>query len=244
MVHDWDAQDSGKLPISKAYWSAHEDSLLRQLVQACGPKNWSTIAKSFKGRVGKQCRERWRNHLNPQIRKDPFTQEEDNRILELVLAYGTKWTQIATQLPGRTDNSIKNRYYSALKRTHTLQKRHLDSTKSSSPDSQKEINDSLDEPSPPTKRPAKRKRPDTPFSERSYEDEVSAQPSPHNKRVGSRSFLESPEQSNEEDEDDNSDECARIPPLQQLEAERLSTRACPSSMVLSAAMALCQMSHI
>jgi len=68
------------------------------------------------GRSGKQCRERWRNHLSPGIRKDAFTTEEDRIILRMVKDVGTKWSLMAKALPGRTDNAIKNRYNSSLSR--------------------------------------------------------------------------------------------------------------------------------
>merc|ERR1712226_761536 len=110
-----------RAPIQKSYWSDNEDRLLTSLVELYGAKNWSLIAKSFHGRIGKQCRERWRNHLNPSIRKEPFTADEDTRIMELVNELGTKWTKIALRLPGRSDNAIKNRYYSTLKRSHIRQ---------------------------------------------------------------------------------------------------------------------------
>lgn len=59
-----------------------EDALLIQLVKENGAKNWSSIAKKMKGRMGKQCRERWHNHLNPDIRKQKWTEEEDRIIIQ------------------------------------------------------------------------------------------------------------------------------------------------------------------
>jgi hypothetical protein len=47
-----------------------------------GAKNWTYIAKNLPGRIGKQCRERWHNHLNPEIKKDRWTEEEDDAIIE------------------------------------------------------------------------------------------------------------------------------------------------------------------
>ena len=62
------------------------------LVEAHGPKKWSTIAAALPGRIGKQCRERWHNHLNPDIRKDAWTQEEDHIILNAHATIGNKCT--------------------------------------------------------------------------------------------------------------------------------------------------------
>jgi len=89
-----------------------------ELVGIHGPKKWSLIATSLRGRIGKQCRERWHNHLNPDVRKDAWSAEEDALIFQLVEKHGTKWATIAKALNGRTDNSIKNRYYSSLKKFH------------------------------------------------------------------------------------------------------------------------------
>lgn len=59
-----------------------QDELVVKLVREHGPKNWSFIAKNLPGRIGKQCRERWHNHLNPDIKKDRWTDEEDLAIVE------------------------------------------------------------------------------------------------------------------------------------------------------------------
>jgi myb proto-oncogene protein len=64
-----------------------------------GPRKWSQIAQHLPGRIGKQCRERWHNHLNPDIRKDAWTKEEDELILKLHEQYGTDfhlWTNLLT----------------------------------------------------------------------------------------------------------------------------------------------------
>ena len=68
-------------------WTKEEDEKQKNLVQVYGPKNWSLIAKHFEGRIGKQCRERWHNHLNPDIKKDKWTEDEDNTLINAQKVY-------------------------------------------------------------------------------------------------------------------------------------------------------------
>ena len=113
-LHRWTKVLNPK--IKKGLWQPEEDKLLVDLVADSGPKGWTKIAQQLPGRIGKQCRERWHNHLDPAINRGPFSEEEDAKIISLVREHGPKWAAISKFLGGRTDNGIKNRWNATLKR--------------------------------------------------------------------------------------------------------------------------------
>ncbi|EQC29908.1 myb-like protein [Saprolegnia diclina VS20] len=95
----------------KGHWRPDEDDILRQLV-AEGRKNWGQVATRIPGRTSKQCRERWYNHLDPNIVRGEYTAEEDQIILEAQQRIGNRWSAIAAMLPGRTEDAVKIRWKS------------------------------------------------------------------------------------------------------------------------------------
>jgi hypothetical protein len=121
-----DYESKVKIPseLVKGPWKKQEDELLVQLVEEHGPKDWSKIASKMAlighVRMGKQCRERWFNHLSPDVRKEAWTAEEDRVIIESHRQLGNKWTAISRMLNGRPANAIKNHWNSTLKRQVTF----------------------------------------------------------------------------------------------------------------------------
>ncbi|KAI9444973.1 hypothetical protein H4582DRAFT_1912427 [Lactarius indigo] len=96
-------------------WSAHEDILLsRAVAEFDGEADWKTIAQRVPGRTNKACRKRWLHSLSPSIKKSAWTKDEDEKLMSLYKLYGTKWSIIARQIPGRTDDACSKRYREAL----------------------------------------------------------------------------------------------------------------------------------
>ncbi|KAL2477787.1 myb domain protein 61 [Forsythia ovata] len=106
-----------KQKLRKGLWSPEEDEKLIKHISKYGHGCWSSVPKlAGLQRCGKSCRLRWINYLRPDLKRGTFSQEEENLIIELHAVLGNRWSQIAAQLPGRTDNEIKNLWNSSIKK--------------------------------------------------------------------------------------------------------------------------------
>jgi hypothetical protein len=97
-------------------FTAEEDAKLIEAMSANGASaGWDYVATQMPGRSPRQCRERWVGYLSPDIRVEPWTDVEDQHLLNEVSRVGYTWTTIALSFSGRSSNDIKNRWYSHLK---------------------------------------------------------------------------------------------------------------------------------
>ena len=108
------------LTTSRRFWDVKEDAELKRLVQRYGAKDWKGIALKLNAlfgcnRNGKRCHERWFKHVNPELRKGPWTADEDKLIVAGQALLGNKWVTIAKSIPGRSSGSIKCHWNRTLK---------------------------------------------------------------------------------------------------------------------------------
>ncbi|CAN4076259.1 unnamed protein product [Withania somnifera] len=103
--------------LKKGPWTSEEDEKLVEYIQENGHGNWQLVPKrAGLNRCGKSCRLRWTNYLRPDIKRGAFSIQEEEAIINLHSLLGNKWSRIASHLPGRTDNEIKNLWNTHLKK--------------------------------------------------------------------------------------------------------------------------------
>ncbi|KAG6516877.1 myb-related protein 330-like isoform X2 [Zingiber officinale] len=106
-----------KAHTNRGAWTKEEDQLLISYIRAYGEGCWRSLPKAAGlQRCGKSCRLRWINYLRPDLKRGNFTEEEDELIIKLHSIIGNKWSVIAGQFSGRTDNEIKNYWNTRIKR--------------------------------------------------------------------------------------------------------------------------------
>ena len=117
-----------KIIKNRSIWTKEEDEILGNLVNENGTKAWSKIAKSinlifYQGldiRLPRNCRERWINYIDPNLKKGNWTPEEDSILFNKYKELGKKWSQISKFLIGRNENSVKNRWKSLARRRERM----------------------------------------------------------------------------------------------------------------------------
>ncbi|PSS05774.1 Myb-related protein like [Actinidia chinensis var. chinensis] len=127
-----------KTGLKKGTWTPEEDLKLKAYITRYGSWNWRQLPK-FAGlsRCGKSCRLRWMNYLRPNLKRGNFSKDEEGLIVKLHESLGNRWSAIAAQLPGRTDNEIKNHWHGYLKKQQSQQISVSQGEKSSSNDGSK-----------------------------------------------------------------------------------------------------------
>jgi Myb-like DNA-binding domain len=123
-MRTWRSLAYRRITKGKCTWTEKEDRILFEKHLAYGRK-WTRIAAHLPGRHAKQCRERFVNHLDPQLRKGGWSEEEESLLVSLHARHGNKWAKISKMLPGRSDNDAKNHWNSTMQRRFQFQRGHV-----------------------------------------------------------------------------------------------------------------------
>ncbi|EAX94607.1 Myb-like DNA-binding domain containing protein [Trichomonas vaginalis G3] len=116
-----------KVAIPKIKFTHEDDERLTTIVERLGTENWDLVSQEMKTKNARQCRERWINYLSPELRNDPWTDEEDKMLDELYQEFGSRWHKIAEFFPTRSGNCIRNRF--KLRQRRALRKKSKKDTK-------------------------------------------------------------------------------------------------------------------
>jgi hypothetical protein len=104
--------ESKEKRIHRKKFTHDEDEILRNLVTQFGQSDWGLIAQHFQNRTARQCRERWKHYISPDVVTGDWTEADDQMLRTKVAEYGSRWSVIAQYFQGRTDIGVKNRYIS------------------------------------------------------------------------------------------------------------------------------------
>jgi hypothetical protein len=106
-------------------FTKEEDERLKKLVKKYGTKKWEEIASFMPKRCGRQCRNRYFNPLVDNLKKGPWTAEEDALVMDKYAEIGAHWVQISKFLLGRSGNDVKNRWYKILSKKFASSGEHV-----------------------------------------------------------------------------------------------------------------------